>query len=860
MWVESFKPHVEGVLLLRYARNFLVVFLTALLATVFFSSVALAADAKWENAKLVYDERSYARAGIANATVAKQIGIPEGSEYYETIDEEVVPNVSRILYFPPDANKENATNATYKEFTLDGAGTAGTTYDPVRGPTTVAVDQASYAEGGTAEETSCVIEGVGFIICPIMNLMAEAMDKMFNILKSLLHVAPLTNNTESGLYQAWSYMLALANICFVIGFVVVIYSYVTGQGVNQYDLRKMIPRIIVAAALINTSYYICAIAVDASNILGANLQDVFNGVRSELTTSSDTMTDPNTWKWTTITIAILSAGTIGGAAISLGAFAATAVHLLTPILIASVIAALVVVVVLAARHALITVLIIISPIAFAAFILPSTQKYFDKWKDVFMTMLLVYPMFSILFGGSQLAAHLIAQNATSIIVLLFAMFIQVVPLVITPFLIKFSGSLLGRIAGIVNNPAKGLGDRLKNTSKRKLDLAVNKRVADGARGSGIARRLMEGKAFDEEELKKAQSRRRRKRSATQRGSELAVSSMYEEMMGKTVDNDNKALFDARKLDPGNREQVDAARHARSELQSKVNAGKVAALMHELETHEGGRQRVLENAALAGVAHDMHELGVSETVTDQRNAMAKALHSREFADMIEDDGKTGSELRRALQMQQEAGGVHPSGVLKVKATAGAEKVRNSIEDVKAIKDASPIKAGDVETMSAEFEKAARGGDVASMRAHADMLADARNVGITALRKLIDENETIMRTQYPEQLEVFKHHVNSSDAINRGAEDIATWSRDPGDRVLQAVGADYKTWKDMAPAAFGANKKSTQMLGLQARDSGGNFAITAEKARAILKNDNVMAGIKPEVEEALNRRAENRLDIR
>lgn len=860
MWVESFKPHVEGVLLLRYARTFLAVIITALLATTVFSSVAFAADAKWENAKLVYDERSYASAGAANKAVATQMGIPEGSEYYETIDEEVTPNVSRILYFPPDTNKENAANATYKEFTLEGGGTAGTKYDQVRGPTQVAVDQASYETGGTAEETSCAVDGIGFIICPIMNLLAEAMDKMFNVLKSFLHVAPLTNNSHSGLYKAWSFMLALANVCFVIGFIVIIYSYITDQGVKQYDVRKVIPRIIIAAILINASYYICALAVDVSNIFGANLQDVFNGMRNELTSDSETVTDTNAWNMAAITTLVLSAGTIGGGLyVGLGTFAGAALHLLTPVLVASVIAVLVALVVLAARQALITVLIIISPIAFAAFILPSTQKYFDKWKDVFMTMLLVYPMFSILFGGSQLAAHLIAQNATGILTIIFAMFIQVAPLVVTPFLIKFSGSLLGKIAGIVNNPAKGLGDKAKNFSQRKRELAMNKRVADGARGTGLARRLMDGKAFDEAELKKTQTRRKRNRDATQRGRDLAVGGMYEEMMSKTVDNDNKALFDAQKLGKGNPEQLDAARHARSELQSKVNASKVSALMHELETHAGGEERAVDNPALAGVAHEMHDLGVAEKVTSQREAMAKALHDREFTNMLSDDGKTGTELQQALRLQQEAGGVHPEGAHKVKAAVGAQLVRDSLEDVKAIKDASPIAAGDVEAMRIEFTKAAQGGDLASMRAHADMLADAKNYGITALRELIELNEPSMRSN-PGQFEVFKHHINSSAAINSGAEDIASWSRDKRKRSLGEVGADYEIWKDMAPGAFGGNKKSTQLLGLKAKNADGVYAITAAKANAILKNDNIMTGIKPEVEKELRKRAENRLDVR
>lgn len=864
MWVTFSRPHTGGVSLVRHARNFLVVIFAALLTTVVFSATAFAADAKWEGGDLVYDDRTYKSAGIASANVAEQIGIPAGAEYYENIDEEVTPSISRILYFPENTNKEDATNAQYVEASLEGGGTEATTYTNIRGPTAVAVDQASFADGGTAEQTSCAIDGVGFIICPIMMLLAEAMDKMFNVLKSLLHVAPLTGATHTGLYEAWKYMLALANLCFVAGFLVVIYSYVTGQGVSNYDLRKIIPRIIIAAVLINASYHICAIAVDASNIFGANLQDVFNGMRSELATNSETRTDQNTWMWANLTTLILSAGTIGaGLYVGLGAFAGAALHLLTPILVACAIAIFVALVVLALRQALITVLIVVAPLAFAAFILPSTQKYFDKWKDLFMTMLIMYPMFSVLFGGAQLAAHIIAQNATSILTLLFAMFIQVAPLVLTPFLIKFSGSLLGRIAGMVNNPAKGLGDRINNRSKAKRQLALEKNVADGRRGTGLARRLMDGKAHDEEELKKAQARRKRKREATQRGRDLAVSAMYEDMMGEAVTNDNKALFDARKLQDGSQEQLDAARHARSGLQAKARAGQVSALMHELETHRGAELRTEGNAALAGVAHDMHDLGVDGMIAERREAMAKAQHNSEFSNMLDtsDKTKTPEQLDAARVLQREAGGVNPSGALRVAAKASADRIQTDADDVKAVLTASHVEAGDSDEAGRMLEKAINEGDMISMRAYTDMLAAGSDYGVSKLRKIL-----YMKSEEIDAManaDVYRHHINGNSSLNQSAEDIGSWSRDKGKISFRAVantgtdsdGKVVNRWKSLAPEAFAGMKKSSQKLALGYRLDEATGELSKEPvtgpsidyrvAQAIMDSPSTRAKIKEEV---------------
>ncbi len=61
--------------------------------------------------------------------------------------------------------------------------------------------------------------------------------------------------------------------------------------------------------------------------------------------------------------------------------------------------------------------------------------------------------------------------------MLFGLAVQVVPLVITPLLIQFSGSLLGRIAGIVNNPGKGVVDRSRNWTKDRQELHRQKNLA-----------------------------------------------------------------------------------------------------------------------------------------------------------------------------------------------------------------------------------------------------------------------------------------------------------------------------------------------------------------------------------------------
>ena len=69
-------------------------------------------------------------------------------------------------------------------------------------------------------------------------------------------------------------MRDFANIIFIIGFLIIVFSQLTSFGVSNYGIKRLLPKIIIAAILVNVSFYICAIAVDLSNILGNSLRGI----------------------------------------------------------------------------------------------------------------------------------------------------------------------------------------------------------------------------------------------------------------------------------------------------------------------------------------------------------------------------------------------------------------------------------------------------------------------------------------------------------------------------------------------------------------------------------------------------------
>ena len=60
-------------------------------------------------------------------------------------------------------------------------------------------------------------------------------------------------------YEGWNTFRDIANVIFVILLMVVIFSQLTGVGIDNYGIKKILPKLIIAAILINLSYLICLI-------------------------------------------------------------------------------------------------------------------------------------------------------------------------------------------------------------------------------------------------------------------------------------------------------------------------------------------------------------------------------------------------------------------------------------------------------------------------------------------------------------------------------------------------------------------------------------------------------------------------
>lgn len=266
-------------------------------------------------------------------------------------------------------------------------------------------DKVSSNEGQT-----CAVEKLGWILCPIIETGGKMGDRAFQFLsKTFLEtepelVASNPNGPARGTEYAWNLARNIANIMFIIAFLIIIYSQVTGAGITNYGIKKMLPRLIVAAIAVNASYYICQIMVDLTNILGYEIQNFMVdtarqiSVNAALPVANGSIFSENS-PGTLETIAGAVLGTLG-----------LVWFFLTPLILGVstvVITCLIIVAILLLRKAFIVLLIVVSPIAFVLYLLPNTEKLFNKWLSMFWKLLMVFPVVGLLMGSGQLASAVI---------------------------------------------------------------------------------------------------------------------------------------------------------------------------------------------------------------------------------------------------------------------------------------------------------------------------------------------------------------------------------------------------------------------------------------------------------------------
>ena len=371
-------------------------------------------------------------------------------------------------------------------------------------------------DGQNGEQAACMQNAgaLGWIICPLMYGVRDAANGIFqNAVSPLLRVhesilTGLSSSSNSPMYQAWSFFRNVANIMFVIAMLFVIFSQITGFGIDNYGIKKILPKLIVTAIIVNFSYIICGIFVDLSNIIGEGIKNILESVAGSTTTATEKLGDNVVGVINTLIGALAAVGaaagglTIAGAAISNAVVSGSLLTVIFPILAfvgSALMAGFFAMLMLGLRQALIIIMIVISPVAFVLYAIPNTNGLFKKWFQLFKTLLMLFPVFCFMVGGGFLVSNIIIKGSKDFFMTIIGGLISIAPYFAVPSMTKnamkgFDGAIagLGTLQQKANNAGTSINKKITNSdamkdSMQNAQIGKMQRYVDKYRGTDVSK-------------------------------------------------------------------------------------------------------------------------------------------------------------------------------------------------------------------------------------------------------------------------------------------------------------------------------------------------------------------------------------
>jgi hypothetical protein len=296
---------------------------------------------------------------------------------------------------------------------------------------------------------------LGWIFCPLYEKMLDTITWVEqNAIIPFLRIDPIVTNQNTSTYQIWLQVKNISNLLFFVAFLVMVFSTVTSVGIDNYSLKRILPRLFAAAIGVQFSYWIVAFLVDFFNILGYGMNSLI----------ALPLQQHAVFATTDATSALGLAGAFAGALFVTGGLLSGTLFIS---LIGAFFAIILVFFTLVARQILITFLIIVSPLAFAAWVLPNTANYFRFWYKSLTRLLIMYPLIVLLFASGKIfgaaAASTTGGGAGSTeLRSLMSIVANVIPLFLIPATFKFAGSLMGSANSII----KGLHGQTRNATEK----------------------------------------------------------------------------------------------------------------------------------------------------------------------------------------------------------------------------------------------------------------------------------------------------------------------------------------------------------------------------------------------------------
>lgn len=389
-----------------------------------------------------------------------------------------------------------------------------------------------------SEQAACMQNAgaLGWMICPLLYGARDMVNGIFeNAIEPLLRVhssiieSISQDSGSSSMYAVWSFFRNIANILFVIFLLFVIFSQVTGFGIDNYGIKKIMPKLIITAIIVNFSYLICGIAIDISNLVGDAAKNSFENLARQINPSATVGASNSAGVAEIVTkvvagIAVaagaVSAGvTVAGAAAGIASGGALAI--LLPILAfvgSAALAGFFALLMLGLRQALIIVMVALSPVAFVLYAIPNTAPLFKKWAKLFQVLLTLFPVYCFMVGGGFLASNLILKTTggptsgslADIFMEIVAGMISIAPYFMVPSMTKKAMSGFDGAVNAVGNLQARVNKGTSALNKKLTESEAVKSSAENAAYGRLSRFANRYRNYSDQDLQKLSPAKRRR--------------------------------------------------------------------------------------------------------------------------------------------------------------------------------------------------------------------------------------------------------------------------------------------------------------------------------------------------------------
>ena len=229
------------------------------------------------------------------------------------------------------------------------------------------------AETASADDSSDI---AGFLSWVVMGLTGFIGTLLTGIMYILGKLFSMQEFEIPGVADGWRIVRDLCNMCFIL--VLLMIAFATILRLENYSMKKYLPKLLIMAVLINFSKTICLLLIDVSQIVMLTFANSFAGASSNFVTmlQLDKLTIING-----MSVFEFNSWTLFASICTYGLFTAIAFFIM--LMLAGI---------LIMRMIMFWILIVLSPLAFLSTAVPGAGKYWSQWWGEFTKYLTVGPI------------------------------------------------------------------------------------------------------------------------------------------------------------------------------------------------------------------------------------------------------------------------------------------------------------------------------------------------------------------------------------------------------------------------------------------------------------------------------------